>query len=135
MAFMRIDGVNELTASLDRLGELPAKEMLNASANVVVAAQKRKASVMLQGPYNKDAVMNAITKGKFKKSGSIASIKIEFPGTQHSTPIGRIAYVNEYGKTNQPARPFIATANKESEEEAESAAMAAYDAWLKTKGL
>ena len=43
---------------------------------------------------------------------------IEFAGTQHGESIATIAYINEYGKTNQPARPFIATANAKCENEA-----------------
>lgn len=132
---IHFEGLDELIADLGDIEDLPAEEMLNASADVVVAAQKRMAGKMLQGPYNKGAVMSAIRKSKITKKKGGASIKIEFPGTQHNTAISEIAFINEFGKTNQPARPFIATANEECADEAGGAAAEAYDEWLKTKGL
>jgi len=135
LAHIRFEGIDELIADLGGIDDLPVEEMLNASADVVVAAQKQKADVMLQGPYNKGAVKGAIRKGKVRKNKDGAHIKIEFSGTQHNAPISEIAFINEFGKTNQPARPFIATANEESAADAEGAAAAVYDAWLKTKGL
>lgn len=135
MAHIRFEGLDELIADLGGIDDLPVEEMLNAGADVTVAAQKHKADVMLEGPYNKDAVKGAIRKGKARKNKDGAYIKVDFPGMQHGNRIAEIAFVNEFGKTNQPARPFIYTANEESAAERDGAAMAAYDAWLKTKGL
>ena len=135
MGIIRFEGLDELIVDLGGIEDLPVEGMLNAAADVVVAAQKRTAGTMLQGKYNKGAVVAAIRKGNITRKAGSASIRIEFPGQQHGTPIATIAFVNEFGKTNQPARPFIATANEGCADQAEGAAVTAYDTWLRTKGL
>mgnify|MGYP001163362984 CR=1 FL=1 len=106
-------------------------EMLDAMADVVVEAQKRTASTMLQGPFYRGGVAGAVAKGRVKKSRDGKVLPIEFIGTQHGEELARIAYINEYGKTNQPARPFIATANAQCEGEAVEKAAAVFEKYTK----
>ena len=60
------------------------------------------------------------TRGRYKKS---------------TTRNAEIAFVNEYGKRGQKARPFIRDANAESESKMEKAAFRIYDNYLKSKNL
>lgn len=131
-------GLAELIQAFEDIEELPdevVNGMLEAEADVVVEAQKETAEAMLDGPYNKNAVKNAITKGRAKKTRDGRDLSITFEGEQHGNRIAEIAFVNEYGKTNQPARPFIRMANEKSEDEAADKAAEVYDKFLRQKGL
>ena len=46
-----------------------------------------------------------------------------------------IAFVNEFGRKDQKARPFIRTANEASAEATTRAGLEVYDRWLKSKNL
>ena len=49
--------------------------------------------------------------------------------------VTEVAFVNEFGKEGQPARPFIGTANARKGDEAVKAAAEVYDKFLKSKNL
>lgn len=109
--------------------------MLKAEGEIVAAAQRRTARTTLKGPYYEGAVAEAVTVGKPHETKKGRALSITFEGEQHKERLSKIASINEHGKTNQPARPFIATANAESEAEAQAAAQAIYDAYLTSKGV
>lgn len=138
MARIEFRGIGEMESALSDIAndiDGLADEMLNAMGDVVVPAQKKTASAMLKGPYNKDAVMASIQKSRVKRGKGGKVMFIEFVGTQHGESLATIAYINEYGKTNQPARPFIATANEQSETEAVEKAASVLFNHYKGKGL
>jgi hypothetical protein len=64
-----------------------------------------------------------------------ATVKIEFKGTQHGNRLGEIAFINEYGKKSQPARPFIAKAIKDADAAGAEAAKTVLDAYLAFRNL
>ncbi len=132
MARIEISGLGETVLSMEKIANIPdnvMQEMLEAQADIVVEAQKRTASTMLQGPYYKGGVAGGVSKGKYKKNANGAEHQVVFKGTQHGNRIAEIAFVNEYGKKNQPARPFIKTANEESAGEATEAAAKILNDW------
>ena len=134
MASFNVSGMPGLERFFDDLmlgSDEMIDEMLGAMADVVVEAQKRTASTMLQGPFYKGGVAGAVAKGRIKKSRDGRVLPIEFVGTQHGEELARIAYINEYGKTNQPARPFIATANAQCEGEAVEKAAFVFEKYTK----
>lgn len=134
----RVDGLADLIHDFEDFSEMPDEvlsEMLDAEAEVVIAAQKRTAGAMLQGPYNRGGVAGAVRKGKTWKTSDGRVRQIDFEGSQHGNRLAEIAFINEFGKTNQPARPFIATANEDSAEEAVQKGAAVYDRYLSGKGL
>jgi HK97 gp10 family phage protein len=139
MAQIEFSGIGEMESALSDIAndiDGLADEMLNAMGDVVVPAQKKTASAMLRGKYYKGAVAASITKSRVKiakKGGKV--MFIEFVGTQHGEDLSTIAYINEYGKTNQPARPFIMTANEQSETEAVEKAASVLFNHYKGKGL
>lgn len=144
MARFRVDGLNELMASFEELALLPdhvPMDMLDAGAAVLEKAQKEKARTMLAGPYSRGRVVFGLKRKKPKKSNDGYVQRITFDGTitdeyhEKPTRIAEIAFINEFGKTGQPARPFIQTANEESADEAEAAEAKVYDDYLKSINL
>jgi len=126
--------VNEAQAKIQKLKQLMSEtEMMEAQADVVMEAQKRTASTMLQGPYYRGGVVSGIAKGRFKRTGDGAEHHIVFKGTQHGNRIAEIAFINEYGKKNQPARPFIKTANEQAAGEATEAAAKILHNWQESQ--
>ena len=144
MADLSIDGLDQLTMDLEELANLPTallEEMINAESDVVVSAQRTKAKVMLSGKYSKGIVSNAISKKKARKAGDGIRQMITVDGIvrdehhRSGTRVAEIAFINEFGKTGQPARPFMKIANEESADAAVSAALKVYDDYLKSKIL
>ena len=144
MADLSIDGLDQLTMDLEELANLPTallEEMINAESDVVVSAQRTKAKVMLSGKYSKGIVSNAISKKKARKAGDGIRQMITVDGIvrdeyhRSGTRVAEIAFINEFGKTGQPARPFMKIANEESADAAVSAALKVYDDYLKSKNL
>ena len=115
----RVSGLSELEKAMEGLANLDTAvkdRMLIAGADIAVVAQKRKAESMLKGPHssNPRIVANAIVRKKPKDGQSIRIVFDGNSGKNVKYSIGYIAFVNEFGKTNQPARPFIRDANEES---------------------
>ena len=144
MAGFRVEGLDELMASFEQLALLPdhvPMEMLDAGAAVLEEAQKQKARTMLKGPYSAGRVAGSIKRQKPKKSAGGYIQRITFEGTvkdkYHKKPTraAEIAFINEFGKSGQPARPFIQTANEESADEATAAEARVYDDYLNSIGL
>ena len=131
-------GVDALTKVLRDISDIPESvqgEMVDAMATVVSEAQIYTARTMLQGPYYRGDVARSVTKSKVKRLKSGPVVDIEFKGEAHGNRVAEIAFVNEYGKTGQPARPFIKVANELSDEPSKKAGRDKYDAWLKSKGV
>lgn len=118
MAKLDLSGMSHFEDWLNHAMEVPKDvkaDMLVAMADTVVEAQKQEAQALLQGPYNKGAVVASIQRFPPLVEGFEPQIKVAFEGYQHGNRLGEIAFVNEYGKTNQPARPFVMIANAKSE--------------------
>lgn len=138
MARFSVDGLDRLLLDLAEMERIPDKTldaMLLAGGEVIRKAESDNAESMLQGPYYKGAVKAAVTVGKPKKLRNGRCVYITFKGMQHGNRIAEIAFVNEFGKTSQPARPFIKTAVESKAEEAEAEEFRIYDEWLKSKNL
>lgn len=136
MARIEVTGLGETLISMENIAHIPdsvIREMMEAQADVVMEAQKRTASTMLQGPYYRGGVVSGISKGKFKLTKDGAEHYVVFKGTQHGNRIAEIAFVNEYGKKNQPARPFIKTANEQAAGEATEAAAKILHNWQESQ--
>lgn len=136
---MNVSGCKELADAIVRAGAIPKatlKKMVSEEAKPVKKEIKSKAQSMLQGPYYKGDVAKHVYKGR-----ALVSVKngarnpITFKGTAHGNRIAEIAFVNEYGKKNQPARPFITEAFKDSMEPAAKAAMNVLEEHMKKNGL
>lgn len=140
MAGFSFSGLDELMLDMQAVAELPEdvqEEMLNAQADVVVKAQQEQARVM--GVDQTGLTIRSIKKGKVKVKKGVRVIYITPTGTrkrgEKRVRNAEIAFVNEYGKKKQKARPFIRTANEKSAQAATEAAAAVYDRYLKSKNL
>lgn len=140
MAELSTQGLDGLIDDMTALMELPDEtvlEMLTAEAEVVAAAQQSEAQSM--GVYATGKTAGSISYDKkLKVKGASRAIYVSPKGTRGNGNKRRnaeVAFVNEYGKAGQPARPFINTANEKSADAAVEAAAGVYDKYLKSKNL
>lgn len=129
---------DEFALTMEDLANMPRsvlEDMILAEADVIKEAQSQEAQSMLQGPYYAGAVANAVHINRPRSTGDGVSVLLTFKGSQHGNAISEIAYINEYGKHGQPARPFINTANEKKADAAVEAAASVYDKYLAEHGL
>lgn len=138
MATLSFKGIDGLMLSLEEMSAIPddvAAAMLDAEAQVVEEAIIWAG--MQMGVYRTGETLRSIRRGKMKKGRD---------GTRqmYVTPQGNndrgernavVAFVNEYGKRRQPARPFMRTAVETAAGPAVEAGAAVYDKFLKSKDL
>lgn len=132
------DGLEGLMSAMERAGDIPEdmqKEMVDQKAKVTEESIRFFAAKMLVGPYNEYAVAASAKRKKPRTNKSGASAVIKFEGTQHGNRLGEIAFINNYGKKKQPARPFISEAIKDARDPGSNAAMKVLDEFLKKEGL
>ncbi len=142
MAKLSTAGLDALMQDMGAVAEIPDAtilDMLADEAEIVADAQVAEASAMLSGPYSKGITAGSITyTRKLKKTKDGKAIYVYPKGTRsdgNRRSASEVAYINEYGKPGQPARPFIRTANEKSADTATDAAARVYDAFLKSKNL
>lgn len=137
MAQFQVDGLDALESLFDNLAKIPDEvidKMLNAEADIAVAAQKRTTASMWHGPLSDGISSSSVKKGRPKKTKSGRAIPITFAGSRTrantTTSNSEIAFVDEFGKQGQNPRPAIKTANEECADAAVNAAGAIYDEFL-----
>lgn len=142
MANFSTMGLDELERDIAAVAEMPDSvilEMLTAEAEIVAAAQAAEARSQLSGRYSTGKTASSVTYDKkLKKSGSGKAVFVYPKGTRsdrNRRSVGEVAFINEFGKKGQPARPFIQAANEKSAESAVEAAAQVYDKFLKSKNL
>ena len=131
-------GIDEIALSFSEIagmGDEVLDEMLLAQGEIIKAEQQKQAKAMLQCPYYADGVAQGVSLGKVKRTSDGAEVYLTFKGTQHGNRLAEIAFVNEYGKEGQPARPFVKTANEAAGERAVAASEEIYHRYLQRKGL
>lgn len=140
MPQFKVEGLGELSAALEDMAMLPDEVldgMLYAEADVVEPAIKAKA--LAYGVNDTGKLVNSIKRGKVKRSADGRTLSVSAQGSRTrggiTTRNSEIAFLNEYGKRNVPARPFMRDATEESADEAVQAAERVYDEYLKSKNL
>lgn len=131
-------GVTGVKADLLKAGKIPAevrKEMVRAKAEVFEKTLIFHAATMLQGPYYAGGVATSPKTRNVRATATGATANVKFEGTQHGNRIAEIAFINEYGKKSQPARPFISKSIKDATSAATAAEDAVLDQWLKENNL
>ena len=132
MGKLTVNGFDALIADLAALASLPdsvTEEILGAEADIVVEAQRSTAQSM--GVYDTGMTAGSIKKGKVKKSASGKSITVSPQGTNsRGDRNAEVAFINEYGKRGQTARPFIRKANETAEPKAVEAGEKVYHDFL-----
>ena len=138
MARIEFGDIEALMDDLRQLGEDTeemALEIVTEQQDILYEAQQKTAESTLQGPYYAGGVKKGMTKKTPFSTGNGAEAHITFEGMQHGSRIGEIAFINEYGKTNQPARPFIQMAIEQEDGNLGKAADKIVDKFLKKAGL
>lgn len=141
MAEITFAGMEELLLSMEELAQIPEEvqdKMLNAQADVVVEAQKEKARVY--NVQDTGAMIQSIKKGRVKRAkGGSRVIYVTPTGSRKrggkTVRNAEVAFVNEYGRRNQQARPFIRDANETSANATTEAGAAIYYKWQEQNGL
>lgn len=124
MATLELQGFESLDDAFRRISEIPEEVTASAlDAMAAVAAEKIKASGEAMGVRDPDSDVHILdkikpTKAKISERGGYEDIT--FSGSRlrgnKRTRNAEIAFINEYGKRNQPARPFIGTAMAKNEQ-------------------
>lgn len=139
MGSLSVSGLDGLIDDLDELARLPdsvTDQILNAEADVIAAAQQAETAKQWKGQYWTGTTARSIKKGKVKKTGLDKSITVAPTGkNKRGTRNAEVAFINEYGKRGQPARPAMKTANERKEQEAVEAGEKVYHAYLDGKNL
>lgn len=142
MANITTDGLEDVIGGFEEIATLPDElvlAMLVAEAEVIAPAQEAQAKTMLSGKYSTGQTAQSITYGKkLKQTKDGKAIYVYPQGTRrdgNKRRAAEVAFVNEYGTSSQPARPFINTANEKSADAAVDAAAKVYDDYLKSKNL
>ncbi len=139
MARLEVNGLDALLEDLSAIAQLPdsvAEDILNAEADVIQPEQQRAAQEMLTGDYATGATARSIKRSKVKKTSSGKSLTIYLRGRRgDGKDAAEVAFINEYGKKGQPARPFIRTANERAGDRAAKAGEKVYNDFLDGHGL
>lgn len=138
MARFIFDELNDLISDFVSIATLPddvIDGMLNAEADIVVEAQKEKGEAY--GVHRTGVTLDSIQKGKRIIGKENGSSLVVYPTgrNKNGNRNAEVAFINEFGKRGQKARPFIKDANEAAADQAVAAAMAVYDAYLKSKNL
>ena len=138
MAHFEITGMDELLRSLEALEELPgevADDVLNEQADILIREIKRVGNSM--GVRDTGATLDSLKKSKVGRySGGAFYIDVKFDGKRRgNTRNAEVAFINNYGKTNQPARPFVDVGAESADANMFRAANDAVDKYLKKKGF
>ena len=138
MATLELYGFEDLQDALSRLGELPFDVMEDALDGMAeIAASKIRAqgeSMGVRNPESDVHILDKIKRGKAKKTDDGGYADITFTGSRtrngNTTRNAEIAFVNEYGKRGQAARPFIGLAMTQNENSIQDAAEKVIGDWI-----
>lgn len=131
-------GISALQRDINAAGDIPdgvLKEMVEAQAKVIEEALVYNAGTMLQGPYYEGEVARSPKHKKPRILKTGAATTITFEGMQHGNRNAEVAFVNEYGKKSQPARPFIQKSIRETLTPAAEAARKILNDHISSKNL
>jgi len=135
-----VSGLDELMLSMKEIEEIPeavVDEMLNAQADVLIPEIQERARAY--GVVDSGKTIKSIKKGKPKTKKGLRFIVVKPYGTRirksQKISNAEIAFLNEYGTRETPARPFFRDACEISAKTMTKAAFGIYDRWLKSKNL
>lgn len=141
MATLKIEGMDGLNAAFGRIQNIPADaktKALSDMADIAAAAIRRSGEAMgVRDPESEVHILDKISKAKAKLTASGGYQEITFSGSRRrgntTTRNAEIAFVNEYGKRGQQARPFIGQAMTTNEEQIAAAGGDALGDWIETE--
>lgn len=118
MPTLELDGFAELAEAFRRAGNVPESvtdDALKAMSAVAAAKIRSTGAAMdVRDPESDIHILDTIKVLKPKTGSDGRYVDITFSGSRTrgktKTRNAEIAFVNEYGKHGQPARPFVGTA-------------------------
>ena len=124
MATLELEGFDDLQDAFRRISEIPfdvTSDALDGMAEVAAAKIRSSGEAMGVRDLESDVhILDKIKTNKAKKTQSGGYETITFSGSRSrngkNTRNAEIAFINEYGKRGQRARPFIGTAMKQNED-------------------
>ena len=140
MANFQISGLENVIKSFSDISSIPddvKKDILKAMGNATSKAQAASAEAM--GVKDTGAMIESLQVKSPKLTDDGGSVTITFKGTRtdenHKTPTrnAEIAFINEFGKDGQQARPFIKTANTKNEAKIAEAGQTVFNRWIDDK--
>lgn len=138
MAKLQFQGFEDLDDAFNRISDIPqavTEDALKAMASVAAARIRATGESMgVRDPESSVHILDKIKQTKPKLSASGGYADITFSGTRtrngRKTRNAEIAFVNEYGKRGQPARPFIGTAMARGEAAISAAGEEIVGGWI-----
>lgn len=133
-----ISGFDELNAVFTRMKDVPdsvMEESLEAMSKTALPLIKAKGEAMgVRDPESNVHILDTLKETKFVKTENGGHIDLQFSGTRtrngKKTRNAEIAFINEYGKRSQAARPFMGTAIAENEDKIANAGIKVLGDWL-----
>ena len=141
MATLELQGFDDLEDAFRRISEIPfdvTAEALDAMAAVAADAIRSTGESMgVRDPESDVHILDRIKPRKPKKTAEGGYEMISFTGTRRrgntTTRNAEIAFVNEYGKQGQPARPFIGTAMNRNADRIQDQAEKVIGDWIENE--
>lgn len=136
MAQFNTVGFDDIEKEFLKHSELATKaipKMLEAGAAILVEAQKEEAKTLKV--EDSGDLIRSIKASKVKSSSIDATITVAPTGkNRNGIRNAEVGFVNEYGTSKQPARPWMETANKKSEEKVHRAMVEVWEGMTNGSG-
>ena len=141
MASFEVYGFDDLEDALRKITDIPDGvifEALDGMAEVAEAKIKSQGETMgVRDPESDVHILDKLYSKKPKRTDFGGFKLISFRGTRlrgkTRSRNAEIAFVNEYGKRGQPARPFIGTALAQNEQAITDPAEKVIGDWIETE--
>lgn len=132
--------LNDAFAKCSKIDTGTTRKILQSMGDALAGFITENARKMLPGPYFTGQTALAVFRKNAVVTQDGGSVKITFRGSRsrNQSDHGRnaeIAFINEFGKHGQPARPFISRAVQEHEAEICDLGQAELDRFLANGGL
>ena len=141
MATLELTGFDDLADAFQRISEIPfdvTAEALDAmAAGAADAIRSTGESMGVRDPESDVHILDKIKPRKPKQTEYGGYEMISFTGSRTRgktrTRNAEIAFINEYGKRGQPARPFIGTAMNRNADKIQDQAEKVIGDWIENE--
>lgn len=138
MAKMTVVGIDDLENAFINIADIPFEvtaEALSQMADVAAGEIKRSGESMgVRDPKSDVHILDNVEPGTPKKTHGGGTCAISFSGSRKrgkkNTRNAEIAFINEFGKPGQPARPFVRKGMEQGTEKIVQAGQKVIAAWI-----
>ena len=126
------DGIDDFMLTMENIANTPDSVLNNmVQAGGKILEESTIGTGMSMGVYRTGVTLDSVKLGKPKNISGGKEIYVTFEGTNaDGNRNAEVAFVNEFGKTRQAGRPFVAAAVNESADDCNEAAADIYYEWL-----